>query len=94
MGPVLPPPRKGRIPLYNQGQLQLLQDEMDKLEELGVLAKPEDVGVFVKHISSSFLVKKPSGEHCLVTAFTDLAQYTRPTHFILHDIIVTNKQNK
>ena len=54
MGPVEPPPRKGKIPLYNHSNLQQLQLEADKLEELGVLAKPEDVGVDVKFVSPSF----------------------------------------
>ena len=61
MGPVEPPPRKGKIPLYNHSNLQHLQLEADKLEELVVLAKPEDVGVDVKFVSPSFLVTKPTG---------------------------------
>ena len=78
MGPVLPPPSKGRIPAYNKTQLQQLQTEMDALEALNVLATPESAGVMVKHISPSFLIKKPSGEFRLVTNFTGLSQYTRP----------------
>ena len=79
MGPVLPPPRKGKLPLYDQSKLKLLQEEADKLESLGVLAKPEDVEVEVLHVSPSFLIEKPSGEHRFVTAFTELGQYTRIT---------------
>ena len=44
-GNALPPPRKGRLPLYNQQNMRALQEEADKLEKLGVLVKPEDVGV-------------------------------------------------
>ena len=73
----MPTPRKGKLPLYKQSNLQLLQEEADKLEALGVLAKPEDVGVDVVYTSPSFLVKKPQGGHRLVTAFNDLGCYTR-----------------
>ena len=76
-GPVKPPPQKGKLPFYNQTNLQLLQEEADKLEALGVLAKPEDVGVDVVYVSPSFLVKKPNGGYRLVTAFNNLDQYTR-----------------
>ena len=34
---------------------------MDELEDLGVLARPEDVSVKVEYVSPSFLVKK--GDH-------------------------------
>ena len=57
--------------------MQLLQDEADKLESLGVLAKPEDVGVDVQFASPSFLVKKPDGSFRFVTAFNELCQYTK-----------------
>ena len=77
IGPVLPPPRKGKLPFYIHSQLQLLQEEAHKLEAMGVLAKPEDVGVHVKHVSPSFLVNNPSGWHRFVTAFTELGQYIR-----------------
>ena len=75
-GKSLPPPRKGRLPFYNQANLCLLQEEADKLEKLGVLAKPEDVGVHVQYVSPSFLVKKPQGGYRFVTAFNELSQYT------------------
>ena len=77
MGPIPPPPNKPKMPLYNQSNLQNLQDESDKLEKVGVLAKPEDVGVKVRHASPSFLVKKPDGTFRLVTAFNQLGQYVR-----------------
>lgn len=77
IGPVEPPPRKGKLPLYNHVNLQQLQIEADKLEQLGVLAKPEDVGVQVKFVSPSFLVKKPNGGFRFVTAFNNLGQYAR-----------------
>ncbi len=77
MGPVPPPPRKGKVPLYSQQQLNALQDEADKLEEIGVLVRPEDIGVQVTHVSPSFLVPKPDGGVRLVTAFNELVQYVR-----------------
>ena len=74
IGKVVPPPRKGQLPYYNQPNLQLLQ-EADKLEALGVLARPEDVNVNVKYVSPSFLTKKLSGGHRFVTAFNGLSEY-------------------
>jgi len=77
LGPVIPPPRKPKLPLYTQSQLQLIQEEADKLEELGVLAKPEDVGVDVVFASPSFLTKNPDGSHRFVTAFNELGEYSK-----------------
>ena len=77
IGPVMHAPKKTKLPFYGSSDLQLLQDEADKLEALGVLAKPEDVEVEVKHASPSFLRGKPSGGHRFVTAFNELADYVR-----------------
>ena len=77
LGKVSPPPHKSKIPLYKHSNLQLLQEEFDKLEALGVLAKPEDVGVDIVYSSPSLLVKKPLGGYRLCTAFNELSQYTR-----------------
>ena len=76
-GNVEPPSTKTKIPFYNQSNMQLLQREADKLEELGVLAKPEDLNIDVKFASPSFLRKKPSGAYRFVTSFTELGQYIR-----------------
>ena len=57
--------------------MQQLQIEADKLEKLGVLRKPEDMGITVKYVSPSFLKKKPDGGYRFVTAFNNLGQYTR-----------------
>ena len=78
MGPVDPPPQKGRLPSYQRKDLEVLQDKMDQLEDMGVLAKPETVNVKVEYVSPSFLVKKPGGDSRLVTAFTHIASYTKP----------------
>ncbi len=78
MGPVEPPVHKARLPSYNSDKMHLLQKKMDELEELGVLARPEDVDVTVEHVSPSFLIKKPDGSHRLVTAFTTIGTYAKP----------------
>ena len=75
LGPVKRPPRKRKLPFYNQSNPQLLQGEADKLAALGVLAKSEDVGVHVVYVSPSLLLKKLQGGHQLVTAFNDYGQY-------------------
>ena len=95
LGPVEPPSQKGKLPFYNQGNLQLLQEEADKLERLGVLAKPEDVGVDVKFVSPSFLRKKPDGSYRFVTAFNNLGQYVRitPTATMKSDDVLNRLSN-
>ena len=86
MGPVMPPQRKGRLPLYNKDKLDILQSKFDELEELGVLKKPEDVNINVEYISPSFLVNKPRGGHRLVTDFGDVARYSKPQPSLMPDI--------
>lgn len=78
MGPVPPPAHKARLPSYNSEKLRLLQDKMDELEDMGVLAKPEDVNITVEYSSPSFLVKKDDGSLRLVTAFNTIGTYARP----------------
>ena len=69
MGPVLPPQRKGRMPLYGRNQLVELQEKFDELEEMGVFGKPEQLDVVAEYLNPSFLIKKPRGgfrfSHCL-----------------------------
>ena len=69
MGPVQPPQRKGRVPQYSRQQLTELQHKFDELEDIGVLKRPEDIGVCVKYVNPSFLVKKSNGGFRLVTVF-------------------------
>ena len=76
-GPAVPPSKKLHAPMYGRDNLQLLQDEFDRLESQNVVGRPEDHGVVVEHVSSSFLVKKSSGGFRLVTAFTALSSYTK-----------------
>ena len=86
MGPVQPPQRKGRLPLYSRDKLVELQGKFDDLEELGVFARPEDIGVSVEYVNPSFLVKKPNGGHRLVTAFADVGRYSKPQPSVLPDV--------
>ena len=62
-GSVAPPAKKPEIPFYNSSNLRQLQEEADKLKQLGVLARPDDLGVDVKFASSSFLRLKTSGAY-------------------------------
>ena len=78
MSSSLPPQRKGRIPMYNRSNLENLQAKIDELYKQGVFVRPEDVNITAEYISPSFLVAKSSGGHRLVTAFTELGQYTKP----------------
>ena len=77
IGPVSPPNRKLRVPSYSPENQQILQSKFDELEQQGVFARPEDAGVIVEHVSPSFLVRKPSGGHRLVTAFTTIGEYSK-----------------
>ena len=87
MGPVLPPQRKGKLPLYNRKNLVLQQQMFDDLESLGVLQRPEDIGISVENVSPSFLVAKPNGRGWrLVTAFAEIGQYCRPTPSLMPTI--------
>jgi len=89
MGPVEPPQRKGRLPQYNRGKLVQLQEKFDQLEELGVFARPEEVGITAEYLNPSFLVKKANGGHRLVTAFADVGRYSKPQPSLLPDVDTT-----
>ena len=56
-----------------------LQDVLSaELEQEGVFARPNDLGVIVEYPNLSFLVKKPSGGSRLVTSFGEVANYCKP----------------
>ena len=76
IGPVQPPQHKERIPQYLHNQLVELQAIFDELEQAKVFCRPEDLGITVEYLNLSFLVKKPSGGHRLVTALADVAWYS------------------
>ena len=86
MGPVLPPQRKGKLPLYGRGRLEELQAKFDDLEREGVFARPEDVGVCVEYLNPSFLVNKPGGGTRLVTAFAEVGRYCKPQPSLMPDV--------
>jgi hypothetical protein len=86
MGSVSPPQRKGRTPHYNREKLILLQEKFDELEDCGIFAKPEDVGVVAEYLNLSFLTQKSSGEYRLVTAFSEIGEYSKPQPSIMPNI--------
>ena len=86
IGPVQPPQRKGRVPQYSRNQLVELQAKFDELEQAKVFRRPEDLGITVECLNPSFLVKKPSGGHRLVTAFVDVARYSKPQPSLMPDV--------
>ena len=92
MGPVLPPQRKGRMPLYGRNQLVELQEKFDELENMGVFAKPEDLNIVAEYLNPSFLVKKQRGGHRLVTAFGDVGRYSKPQPSLMPNIDNTIRQ--
>ena len=77
IGPVKPRPRKTKIPSYSTELLQELQSAADDLEDLGVLQKPEDLGIVVQHASPSLLLREGPNKRRLVTTFNDLSPYIR-----------------
>ena len=81
MGPVQPPQRKGHLPQYARNQLVELQAKFDELETMGVFVRPEDV-----YLNPSFLIKKRSGGHRLVTAFSDVGRYSKPQPSLMPDV--------
>ena len=86
IGPVQPPQRKGRVPQYSRNQLVELQAMFDELEQAKVFRRPEDLGITVEYLNPSFLLKKPSGGHRLVTAFADVARYSKPQPSLMPDV--------
>ena len=56
MGPVEPPQWNGRLPQYARDKLVELQEKFDHQEQLGVF-QHQDVGITVKYVNPSFLVK-------------------------------------
>ena len=50
---------------------------------------PEDLPITVKYLNPSFLVKKPSGGHRLVTAFADVSRYSKQQPSLMPDVNTT-----
>ena len=91
MGPVEPPQRKGRLPLYARDKLVELQQKFDELENFGVFRRPEDIDLSVEYLNPSFLVKKSSGGFRLVTDFADVGRYSKPQPSLLPDVDSTQR---
>ena len=48
---------------------------MDDMEQMGVLAKPENIGIIPKNVHTSYLVPKTDGRYRFVTDFTNLLPF-------------------
>ena len=68
-----PPSTKARLPHYSTEKLKIMAKLMDELEDMGVLATPEDAGVTQAFVVPSLLMPKPEkGTWRLVSDFTPL----------------------
>ena len=64
-----------------------LQTELDRLEDLGVFAKPEQMDITVEYINPTFLVKDPKRDKFrLVTAFSEVGRYCKPQPSLLPNV--------
>ena len=73
-----PPSVKARLPNYSTEKLKIMANLMDELETMGVLAKPEEVGVVPAFVVPSMLQPKPEkNEWRLVSDFTPLNIHIR-----------------
>ena len=73
-----PPNSKTYVPRYSKEMTDKLAAKMDELLEIGVLVRPEDLGVTPMFVSPSMLVPKPgSKDFRLVTDFNKLNSFIR-----------------
>ena len=88
IGKNLPTQRKGRVPYYGRDNLVELQEKFDELEQAGILSRPQEIGVTIENTNPSFLVNKqpPSKEKRLVTDFSSIAEFCRPTPSLLPNV--------
>ncbi|CAB3984112.1 Hypothetical predicted protein [Paramuricea clavata] len=86
MGSAQPPQRKGRFSQYAPNKLVELQHKFDELESLDIFQPSENLDITVEYFNPSFLIKKPSGAHRLVTAFADVGRYSKPQPSLLPDV--------
>ena len=87
MGPTPPPQNKGKNPLfYGRNNLLLLQEKFDELVQKGVFKRPQDIGVTVENLNTTFLVKKKdTTDMRLVTDFGSIVDYCRPSPSLMPD---------
>ena len=71
-----PPNNRCYVPKYSKEMLDTLADKMDELLELGILRRPEEIGVTPVFTSPSMLVPKPDkNDFRFVTDFSQLNNY-------------------
>ena len=80
------PQRKGRVPHCARNKLQELHRKFDELENQGVFAPPESLGITAEYLNPSFLVKKTSGGFHLVIAFAEGCRYSKPQPSLMPDV--------
>ena len=87
MGPTPPPQHKGKTPLfYGRNNMVLLQEKFDELVQKGVFKRPQDIGVTVENLNTTFLVKKKdTTDMRLVTDFGSIVDYCRPSPSMMPD---------
>ena len=78
--------RKGRVPQYARNELLELQRKFDELENQGVFARPESLGITAEYLNPSFLVKKTSGGFRFVTAFAEVGRYSKLQLLLMPDV--------
>lgn len=66
---------KARLPSYSHDKLVTMANIMDDMERMGVLCKPEDLGIVPKNVHTSYLVPKTDGSYRFVTDFTNLLPF-------------------
>ena len=74
------------MPQYARNKLLELQRKFDELENQGVFARPESLGITAEYLNPSFLVKKTSGGFRLVTAFAEVGRYSKPQPSLMPDV--------
>ena len=84
--PLPPPRRNGRVPQYALNKLLELHRKFDELENQGVFARPESLGITAEYLNPSLLVKKTSGGFRLVTAFAEVGRYSKPQPSLMPDV--------
>ena len=89
IGPVQRPNEKAACSTAPRTNIVELQAQFDELEQVQVFRRPENLDITAEYLNPSFLVKKPSGGHRLVTAFADVARYSKPQPSLMPDVDIT-----
>ena len=70
-----PASNKARLPSYSHDKLSKMADIMDDMERMGVLCKPEDLGIIPRNVHTSYLIPKSDNSYRFVTDFTSLLPF-------------------